>query len=391
VGALIAADLPPDPREGVWLRQQVALPGQARRAAAQLGQRAGLSPERIAEVELAVTEAAVNLTRHATDGALLLRLLRTAAGSTLELLAIDQGPGIADPAMARRDGYSSAGTLGVGLGVVQRMADTFDVHSLMGRGTVLVARFRERPGPAFAEPSVAGLTRPLSGESVCGDAWAVRTVGNPASVGPDETAPAPETERAGESETDPAAANTESGQSDPSTEPLLLMLCDGLGHGPLAARASAHAVAAFRRAPATEPTEIVRVLHQAMAGTRGGALAVARIDPRERRVSYCGVGNISAFIVAGGVRGSLLSAPGIVGHHLPRLRGFEAALPPGASLVMHSDGLTERWDPAALAGLFSHSSTVIAAQLLREAGVRRDDANVVVVKAGELAEVGDRS
>jgi len=375
VGALSTLDLPPDPQEGIWLRQEVALPGQARRAAAQLARRAGLTGDRIAEVELAVTEAAVNLNRHAVDGSLLLRLLCGAAGAALELLAIDHGPGIADLAAVRRDGYSSAGTLGVGLGVVQRMADTFDVQSLMGRGTVLVARFRDRAAGPYPEPAVAGLTRPLSGESVCGDAWAVRTVGDrpAAAVGPGAVA-------------DPVA-----GEADPDTTPLLLVLCDGLGHGPLAARASAHAVAAFRRSSAAEPTEIVRALHLAMAGTRGGALAVARIDPRERRVSYCGVGNISAFIVADRGRSSLLSAPGIVGHHLPRLRGFEADLPPGASLVMHSDGLTERWDPSAMAGLFGHSSTVIAAQLLREAGVRRDDANVVVVKpAAAKAGTGDR-
>jgi anti-sigma regulatory factor (Ser/Thr protein kinase) len=357
VDALISGGLPTDPQEGLWLRQQVALPGQARRAAAQLGRRAGLSQDRIAQVELAVTEVAVNLNRHATDGALLLRLVEAAGCTAVELVAIDQGPGIADLAAARRDGYSSAGTLGVGLGVVQRMADTFDVQSLIGRGTVLVARFRDRVGPEharepFPEPVVAGLTRPLSGESVCGDAWAVRTVADP----------------------------QQDGEPDPDA-PLLVMLCDGLGHGPLAARASGLAVAAFHRASASEPTEIVSTLHQAMTGTRGGALGVARIDLRTRQISYCGVGNISAFVVsAAGRRSPLLSAPGIVGHHLPRLRGFAHELPPGASLVLHSDGLTERWDPSAMPGLFGHSGTVIAAQLLREAGVRKDDANVVVVR-----------
>lgn len=374
--ALTAVELPPDPQEGIWLRQQVALPGQARRAAAQLARRAGLAADRIAEVELAVTEAAVNLNRHAVDGSLLLRLLSTAAGAAVELLAIDHGPGIADLATARRDGYSSAGSLGVGMGVVERMADTFAVQSLLGRGTVLVARFRDRTAAPYPEPVVAGLTRPLSGESVCGDAWAVRALGDRAARVA-HAAPV-----AGD------GAVPVAGDADPDTEPLLLMLCDGLGHGPLAARASVQAVSAFRRGPADEPTEIVRTLHRALAGTRGGALAVARIDRRARRVSFCGVGNISAFIVADRGRSSLLSAPGIVGHHLPRLRGFEADLPPGASLVLHSDGLTERWDPSAMAGLFGHSSTVIAAQLLREAGVRRDDANVVVVKPASAAAAG---
>lgn len=352
MGALTSG-LPVDSHDGVWIRQEATLPAQARRGAAALARRVGFGTRRVGEIELAVTEVAVNLNKHAVDGALLLRLLETGDSVAVELLAIDHGPGMADVADARRDGMSSAGTLGIGLGVVERMADMFDLHSLPGRGTVLVARFRERAdgagraAVAGQEPAMVGLTRPLSGEIVCGDAWTVRF------------------------------ADAEPGARDAA---LLVMLCDGLGHGPLAARASAQAVAAFHRTASADPKELITALHHALAGTRGGAAAVARIEPSERRVSYCGVGNISGFVVADNRRSTLLSAPGIVGHHLPRLRAFDVALPEGAGLVLHSDGLTERWDVGAMPGLFRCSSTVIAAHLLREAAVRRDDASVVVVK-----------
>ena len=351
MGALTSA-LPAGAQDGVWIRQEAALATQARRAAAELGRRIGLDARRLGEIELAVTEVAVNLNKHAVDGSLLLRLVEHGDRAAVQLLAIDQGPGMADVGHARRDGVSSAGTLGIGLGVVERMADAFDLHSLPGRGTVLMARFGARPDGAQGaldagpEPTVAGLTRPLSGEDVCGDAWAARLDPSP--------------------DQDPA---------------VLVMLCDGLGHGPLAARASEQAVVAFRRSTSTDPKELLTALHRALSGTRGGAAAVSRIDPRERRVSYCGVGNISGFVVADDRRSSLLSAPGIVGHHLPRLRVFDAEMPEGASLVLHSDGLTERWDVGAMPGLFQRSSTMIAAHLLREAGVRRDDASVVVAKS----------
>ena len=355
MGALTAG-LPIGSQDGVWIRQQATLATQARRGAAELARRVGLGAERQGEIELAVTEVAVNLNKHAVDGALLLRLVDSYECTSIELLAIDHGPGMADVAYARRDGVTTAGTLGIGLGVVERMADSLDLHSLPGRGTVLVARFRARPaGPGSAadcpEPTVAGLTRPLSGENVCGDAWAARF------------ALAPPGERG-------AARGGV----------LLVMLCDGLGHGPLAALASGQAVAAFHRSASPDPKELITALHAALAGTRGGAAAVARIDPEERRVNYCGVGNISGFVVADNRRNTLLSAPGIVGHHLPRLRAFDAALPEDASLVLHSDGLSERWDVAAMPGLFQRSSTIVAAHLLRDAGVRRDDASVVVAK-----------
>ena len=361
-------------QDDVWIRQQVSLPTQARRSAAALGRRIGLSAERVAEVELAVTEAAVNLNTHAVDGALLLRLSGGDGCRAVELLVLDHGPGMADVAAARRDGVSSAGTLGIGLGVVERMADSFEVHSFAGRGTVLVARFRPRgsktaPVKSCPEPAIVGLTRPLSGELLCGDAWAARMV--PPDAGAD----------AGSRAAMAAGAAAGPGPT------LLVMLCDGLGHGPLAARASEQAVADFHRATGADPVEILGGLHRALAGTRGGAVAVAAIDLRARRVRYCGVGNISGFVVTGERRSSLLSAPGIVGHHLPRLRAFDADLPEDARIVLHSDGLTERWNPASMPGLFQSSGTVIAAHLLREAGVRRDDASVVVIDA---AAVGGR-
>ena len=356
MGALTAG-LPIGSHDGLWIRQQTTVATQARRGAAELSRRIGLGAQRLGEIELAVTEVAVNLNKYAVDGALLLRLVEIGDGMAVELLAIDTGPGMSDVAHARRDGVSSAGTLGIGLGVVERMSDTFDVHSLPGRGTVLVARFRDRPegsghaAPACPEPTVAGLTRPLSGESVCGDAWAARF------------------------------ATAQPGERDAAKGGVLLvMLCDGLGHGPLAALASEQAVAAFHRSASEDPKELLTVLHRALAGTRGGAAAVARIDPYERCVSYCGVGNISGFVVADDRRNTLLSAPGIVGHHLPKLRAFDVPLPEEASLVLHSDGLTERWNPAAMPGLFQRSSTIVAGHLLREAAVRRDDASVVAVK-----------
>jgi serine phosphatase RsbU (regulator of sigma subunit) len=99
-------------------------------------------------------------------------------------------------------------------------------------------------------------------------------------------------------------------------------------------------------------------------------------------VYFSGVGNISTFVVdpASGVRRSLASSPGIVGHQMPTLRTVRQDLPPDGAVIMHSDGLTERWQTSDMPGFLDHTPLVAAAQLLREAGVRRDDAGVVVAK-----------
>ncbi|WP_432159860.1 ATP-binding SpoIIE family protein phosphatase [Streptomyces sp. NRRL F-5630] len=339
----------PRAEDVAWLRVDVALPAAARSAAAQLCHRLGFGARRTSEVALAVTEAATNLQRHAGDGSLLLRLVRTPDEAALEFLALDSGPGMSDVAYSLRDGASSAGTLGVGLGTIGRLADGFGIHSLPERGTVVTARFwpDREGGPHRPEPLVAGLTRPISGEIVCGDAWAARPV---------------------------AATGDGPGA-------VLVMMCDGLGHGPLAARAGELAVEAFLSSTAREPDEVLRVLHGALRGGRGAAVGVAKLDLATRRVRFCGAGNISAYVIGEGRRRSLGSAPGIVGHQLPRLRVFDDVMAGvDGTLLLHSDGLTSRWEPGEFPGLFTMAPLTVAGQIFNQAAVRRDDAGLVVAR-----------
>ncbi|CAG6398888.1 ATP-binding SpoIIE family protein phosphatase [Actinacidiphila cocklensis] len=352
MGTVNAAS-PAEAGEVLWLRVDQGLASAGRREAAGLARRVGLADGRAADLALVVTEAATNLQRHADDGALALRITAFGDQAAVEVLALDSGPGIADLGAALRDGSSTAGTLGVGLGAIRRLADFFAIHTLPGRGTCLYARFSAQPAGRPPEPGsgsgsaaqFSGLTRPISGETQCGDTWAVRE--EPVAEG---------------------AAH------------LLVMMCDGLGHGPLAARAAGEARTAFRNSRAAEPAGILADIHTGLKGTRGAAVAVARLDPLARRVSLCGVGNIAAFVLGAESRQTLMSMPGIVGHNMSRPRTFSAALPPGDAVVLHSDGLNSRWQPAQFPGLTAQVPAVVAAQLLWQAGTRRDDAGVVVVK-----------
>lgn len=357
-----------------WFRHDPTLPSAARGAAATLARRVGLDPQRASEVALAVTEAATNLHQHTPDGALLLRVLRAGSEAGVEFLTVDNGPGMADVAAALMDGASTAGTLGIGLGAVARLADRFDIHSLPGKGTVVSAQFWARgrgatpapvPPPAHGTTVASGITRPISGETVCGDAWTVRVD------------PGTHHSEAGDGRHGSARGRITSASTSPA---LLVMMCDGLGHGPLAALAGEAAVKAFRQSRATRPEELLGDVHKALRGTRGGAVAIARVEPAVRRLLYCGIGNVSGFLVGPGFRTGLLSAPGIVGHQMRSLRTFEYPLSEDSALVMHSDGLSERWKPQDMPGLLQHAPAVIAGQLLREAAVRRDDAGIVVVK-----------
>jgi hypothetical protein len=114
-----------------------------------------------------------------------------------------------------------------------------------------------------------------------------------------------------------------------------------------------------------------------MSKTRGGAAACARIIGE--RVSYSGVGNISAALVRPGKSTGLVSHNGTLGLHKRRTQQFEYRREPGAMLVMHSDGVSARWELKQNASLLARHPAVIAAWIYRDYGRGRDDATVVVV------------
>ena len=163
------------------------------------------------------------------------------------------------------------------------------------------------------------------------------------------------------------------------------MLCDGLGHGPLAAAAAAQGVTAVLDDPAGEPAALLERVHRRMSGTRGGAVGIVQLCGQVAR--FAGLGNVAASILSGGSRKSMLSIPGIAGHQARTIRQFEYQVPPGAAVILHSDGISSRWEAAALPGIDARDPLLIAAMLLAEAGIHRDDAGVLVLKimTGQLA------
>ncbi|MFI6925586.1 ATP-binding protein [Nonomuraea spiralis] len=323
-----------------WVRaEDPSAVGAVRRRAVELAELAGFDATRTGQTAVAVSEAVSNLVKHAVEGVVLVRP-HPEAPATVELVAVDKGPGMADVARALRDGYSTSGTLGIGMGAIARIASGYDVHSVPGTGTVLVMHFTadDTPGPPLR---ASGLTRPIGDEVSCGDGFAIA--------------------RNGESTT--------------------VLLCDGLGHGHIAAVAAQTAVELFEQVWEQEPISILEHLHRGLNRTRGGAVAVARVRPGA--VTFAGLGNVSGWVADAEGRQGMVSLPGIAGHQGRTLRQFEYQVPSYATVVLHSDGLTDRWDPGSMPGLFARTPAVIAATLLREAGSRRDDACVVTVRPGD--------
>ncbi|MFI0269376.1 SpoIIE family protein phosphatase [Streptomyces luteogriseus] len=165
---------------------------------------------------------------------------------------------------------------------------------------------------------------------------------------------------------------------------VTLMLTDGLGHGPEAARASSGAVAALHRWSHLSPAELLGRLHDALKGTRGAAVALAQLDLSAGRLRFAGIGNVGARLHSGGTWRALLSRPGIVGVHRPAtLREEGADWTDESLLILHTDGLPSRWTPPSGPGLAAADPAVTAAVTIRDASSParpvRDDTAVAVL------------
>lgn len=292
---------------------------------------------------LIATELASNLVKHAGRGGEILLRTRVSGGRSLELLALDRGPGIEDVARSLSDGHSTSGSAGTGLGAIQRLADEFDIYSVRGQGTVVLARVRpdRAAAPRGDVMDVAGVSVAMQGERVCGDGW---------------------------------SASTDRGR-------VQVILVDGLGHGVHAHEAAKTAIEAAAQTPMNSAVESLTTMHRGIRHTRGAAATVALFEPRASTVSVAGIGNVAAAVVGAVSTRRAVSLGGILGQDVRSLREYRYPWDPGDMLVMHSDGLTSHWSFDPYPGLRQRSPLMAAAILYRDFQRGRDDVTVVVGKA----------
>jgi anti-sigma regulatory factor (Ser/Thr protein kinase) len=316
--------------------------GEARRVAGELARNGGANETQRARAALIATEMATNILKHARgEGMIAMDRFQDALGAGVELLAIDKGPGIADLQASLADGYSTAGSPGTGLGAISRQADLFGVYSRPGLGTVIQARLVDGPPSKIASGTDIGVVAATyPGETVCGDRWAF----------------------------------------DANGRGRTLLVADGSGHGLQAARAADLATKIFSEHGGEDCVSLVERMHRGLAPTRGAALAVARIDLDEAVIRFVGVGNIAGAVVAGADARQMVSHNGTAGHVAPRIREFTYPFATASCVIMHSDGLSNRWRIGDYPGLAACHPSLIAAVLFRDFRRGRDDATIVVMR-----------
>lgn len=317
--------------------------GEARRQAAWAGESARFDEALSARLAIITAEITSNLLKHtATGGEILINVMTPSVGpGGVELLAVDRGPGMAKPAAALEDRYSTTGSLGIGMGAIRRQSSYFEIHSIPERGTAVLARVSadgRRAGVPGFDLGVVAI--PKDGEEVSGDSWAVFEL-------PDG---------------------------------IQIMVVDGLGHGLLASEAAALAVKAFRKTAGRAPVDVLRALHPPLRSSRGATVGVASIDTRARVVTFGGIGNIAAAVHGPGSPRRLVSLNGTAGRDPVNYRQYDAEWNATALLIMHSDGLMTRWRLDYLPGLATKDPSLIAAVLFRDYARELDDVTIVVAR-----------
>jgi anti-sigma regulatory factor (Ser/Thr protein kinase) len=329
--------------------------GVARRVVRRTGAEIGLDERRLAEIDIAVNEIGSNAVKfgRGTGQLYCARADTSFEPEGIELIYMDKGPGIEDMSSALLDGYTTAGSLGAGLGAIRRMADEFWIYSIFesqtrklsiyGRttnGTAIIFKKRaaaQEQAPGKRPPLWGAMTRPAPGQIENGDAYIIKRVDNR----------------------------------------QILAVIDGLGHGSGAMEASRAAVAAIQE-HALKPVEtIIRLTHEELRSTRGAVIGLAAIDCETGVIEYAGIGNTDFRAFGGGNALKFISLNGTLGSRLERVKVFKEQLPKVATIILSTDGISERWDIDGYPGLLGQSPQMLCAVALRDHSRPKDDATII--------------
>ena len=333
--------------------------GAARRVIHGFAGRIGFDENQLAEIDIVVQEIGTNAVSYAAGGGWLHFTTPPGDAPGIELFYWDTGPGIYNLDRAIRDGVSTSGGLGAGLGAIRRLMDEFDVYSTVkatGRLT-LAAQRRTTHGTALLARKWLGAvereSRQISGAKRIG-AW---------------SRPRP-----------PETINGDAYFICTRDGRTLYAVIDGLGHGSGAHEASNVAINSLDEWRGEPLEQVFHAVHDALRATRGAVMSAVVIDNKAQSFQFAGVGNVLVRVFDAPGRVTPISTNGTLGARLGQIRVWTHPWAEGATCVLASDGISAAWEMDAYPGLLSHSPQLLAGILMRDYGRTSDDATVLVIR-----------
>ena len=307
--------------------------------------RMGFSDAARERMELVCNEMASNQIKFAA-GTGMIQLWEGTAPPALDLFVLDYGPGVPNLRAALEDGYTTAGTMGKGLGAIRRLADESELYSLPAgvqprapwHGMCAWARFYLDGDVQRRVYQTGAYLRAYQDDRYNGDCLCTR------------------------------AADGR----------LRWLHMDGLGHGAAAADVVENVEQALD--PDAPLEQIMETLSVRLQGGRGAVGVVAEMDAAAGAVTVCGVGDMTAHLIRNGERRQITFAPGILGHAHRRPEVLSLALPPQTLVITASDGVRRDWTLETFPGLWRLHPQLIALLLGQVAARGNDDKSLFVIR-----------
>ena len=298
------------------------------------------------EIAIVVSELATNLLKYPKLGQLLFTELRENGRTGIQIESLDDGSGIGSDDKFE-DGITTGGSLGYGLGTIDRLMDEFVIlpeqEEKNGAHRICKRWVRNKESAHVIEcPLEIGVaTRPHPSMKVSGDTLVIKKWGKSA----------------------------------------IVSIVDGVGHGEFAHAAAAKARHYIETHYDQSITNIFRGVELNCRGTRGVVMALAKFDWGNSKLIFGSVGNIESHVSGGSEKINFIARRGIVGKSAPMPRVTENHWDPEAIMIIHSDGLQSirHWGDY-LNNNNDKSSTSIAQQMLRDYARPEDDATVIIIK-----------
>ena len=311
-----------------------------------VSRRMGFSDIKREQMELVCNEMVTNQIKFAEGNGLVQIWEATQPQPALDLFAFDYGPGIQNVKAAIEDGFTTAGTMGKGLGAIQRLSSENEIYSVTAanagecpwHGTAVWSRFYPNSNDDSLPHQVGNYTRAYLDSGFNGDLIQF--------------------------------------QCSPKKTRLLHM--DGLGHGREAARV-VDGIGRFLD-DETPVDGLMQRLSKALEHTRGAVGMVCEIDAAAQTIKVCGVGDMVAYLIASGDKKVISFSPGVLGHTHRTPETTVMPFPSHALFIACSDGLRRSMSLRTFPELWRLHPQIIALVLGQVMGRHNDDRSVFTLR-----------
>lgn len=255
-----------------------------------------LKEKELEELRIVITEISKNIIKHSSSGKLNITLGEEGESKGVYIVA-ENPTNNHNTAEIFDDGYSTANTLGIGLGAVKRLLTDVKVKVEDGKFILTGKKIFSEKKDSIIQTSV--FSRPKPGFKSNGDGYFIKRYEDSAVVA----------------------------------------VVDGIGHGDKASEASSIALKVIEDKFRDDLEQVVLTVHRRLHGSRGCVMGIVRMN-KEGKIEYLGVGNIRTQIYTTERYKRLVSFDGLLGSNVRTLRTDHLNLSTPCLVVLHSDGVS---------------------------------------------------